>query len=159
MTTPPTPTPEQVAEAAQIVNSILCIYPTCRTTGIWDEPIERLVGRIAHALATASRVPKMRDEVFKPVRVRFTTGGHQWQVHGPNGERYGCVDGTECKTWADRLNKAAQQALDAMREGRDASRTSDPKPLRWSGVGCTWHPHDCKCGYCTPSTQEPRDAK
>lgn len=43
---------------------------------------------------------------FYAHRVKFTTGGHQWQVIGGDGQKYGCVDGAEAKTWADRLNEA-----------------------------------------------------
>lgn len=42
---------------------------------------------------------------YKPVTVRFTTGGRQCQVHSPTC-KYGARDSTEAKTWADRLNDA-----------------------------------------------------
>lgn len=53
----------------------------------------------------------MSKKRFEAKRVGLTTGGHQWQVWGDGGERYGCVDGTEAKTWADRLNKAREESL------------------------------------------------
>jgi len=51
--------------------------------------------------ARPTEIPKP----YKPITVRFTTGGRQCQVQSPTC-RYGARDSTEAKTWADRLNDA-----------------------------------------------------
>ena len=48
-----------------------------------------------------AKIPKP----YKPKRVSFTTGGHQHQIQSGDC-RFACRDGTEAKTWSDRLNDA-----------------------------------------------------
>lgn len=68
----------------------------------------------------------MKIEIPKPYttkRVSFTTGGHQHQIQSGDC-RFGCRDGTEAKTWSDRLNDAYAAGWNAATRKNHAMKES-----------------------------------